>query len=168
MFELDEEMEVLDLSGQSIHDLSSLIDLVFAKMPSLKDLNLSNNNISSMPEELCRNHLPFLEKINLNGNLIPQEDDLFEQVVDSLSLIGANHPQQNGGLKELFINLTREDQVDFILRKLPKLVMLNGLSVDRNELYSSDGDGDGEGEADGDNGSMQEAQDNQEEEEQDG
>ena len=37
--------------------------------------------------------------------------------------------------------MTREEQVDFILRKLPKLEFLNGLAVDREELYSSqDGD----------------------------
>ena len=52
-------------------------------------------------------------------------------VVDSLSLIGPP------GLKVVYISLTREDQVDFILRKLPKLEMLNGLAVDREELYSS-------------------------------
>lgn len=33
--------------------------------------------------------------------------------------------------------MTREDQVDFILRKLPRLEFLNGLAVDRDELYSS-------------------------------
>ena len=44
-----------------------------------------------------------------------------------------------GGLKVLFISLTREDQVDFILRKLPRLEFLNGLAVDREELYSSQG-----------------------------
>ena len=47
-----------------------------------------------------------------------------------------------GGLKVLFISLTREDQVDFILRKLPRLEFLNGLAVDREELYSSQGDDD--------------------------
>ena len=57
--------------------------------------------------------------------------------MNCLSLVGQNHPEEDGGLKELFINLTREDQVDFILRKLPKLEVLNGLPVDRNELYSS-------------------------------
>ena len=33
--------------------------------------------------------------------------------------------------------MTREDQVDYILRKFPKLEKLNTLPVDRNELYSS-------------------------------
>ena len=52
---------------------------------------------------------------------------------------GSSHSQgiTGGGLKVLFISLTREDQVDFILRKLPRLEFLNGLAVDREELYSS-------------------------------
>jgi len=33
--------------------------------------------------------------------------------------------------------LTQEEQVDLILRKCPKLEFLNGLAVDRDELYSS-------------------------------
>jgi len=46
---------------------------------------------------------------------------------------------EEAGLKSLFINLTQEHQVDLILRKLPRLEFLNGLAVDRDELYS-DGD----------------------------
>ena len=64
----DPNMQTLDLSGQYIDDLEPLIKLVFAKMPKLLDLNLSNNMISSLPIELCRNYLPLLESINLNGN----------------------------------------------------------------------------------------------------
>ena len=55
--------------------------------------------------------------------------------------MNANNDQASGGLKALFINLTREEQVDFILRKLPKLEFLNGLAVDRDELYSSQDEG---------------------------
>ena len=64
----DPNMQTLDLSGQYIDDLEPLISLVFAKMPKLRTLNLSNNMISSVPLELCRNYLPHLESINLNGN----------------------------------------------------------------------------------------------------
>lgn len=53
--------EVLDLSGQGIDDLVPLIQLVFIKMPFLRELNLSNNLIDSLPEELCRDYLPCLE-----------------------------------------------------------------------------------------------------------
>lgn len=38
--------------------------------------------------ELCRNYLPMLESINLNGNQIPQEEESFSQIVEALSLIG--------------------------------------------------------------------------------
>ena len=55
--------------------------------------------------------------------------------------MNVNNDQASGGLKALFINLTREEQVDFILRKLPKLEFLNGLAVDRDELYSSQDEG---------------------------
>jgi len=86
-------------------------------MPRLRELNLSNNMISTLPVELCRNYLPLLESINLNGNQIPQDEQSFSQVVEVLSLIGQNNPnldgsshsQGLGGLKVLFISLTRED-----------------------------------------------------------
>ena len=38
-------------------------------------------------------------------------------------------------LKSLFINLNKEEQVDYILRKMPRLEYLNGLQIDRDELY---------------------------------
>ena len=51
----------MDLSGQGIDDLMPLIELVFLKMPFLRELNLSNNLIDSLPKELCSNYLPCLE-----------------------------------------------------------------------------------------------------------
>jgi len=61
-------------------------------------------------------------------------------VVTELSKIGSGGDEvEEAGLKSLFINLTQEHQVDLILRKLPRLEFLNGLAVDRDELYS-DGD----------------------------
>ncbi len=73
----DPDMETLDLSGQYIDDLEPLISLVFQKMPKLRELNLSNNMISSLPMDLCRNYLPQLEQINLNGNQISQDEQAF-------------------------------------------------------------------------------------------
>jgi len=116
-FEPDPNMETLDLSGQYIDDLEPLIKLVFEKMPKLRELNLSNNMISTLPSELCRNYLSQLESINLNGNPIPQEEHAFSQVVEALSLIGhkslnfdgSSHLQESSSLKVLFISLTRED-----------------------------------------------------------
>ena len=60
--------EFLDLSGQGIDDLTPLIELVFMKMPFLRELNLSHNCIETVPIELCRAYLPCLEQINLNSN----------------------------------------------------------------------------------------------------
>lgn len=112
-------------------------------MPNLKELNLSNNLISTIPSQLWQ-FLPNLESINLNNNQIPQEEDQFADVVNELSKIGSQSANEEAGLKSLFINLTREQQVDFILRKLPRLEFLNGLAVDREELYSSQGNEDEE------------------------
>jgi hypothetical protein len=36
----------------------------------------------------------------------------------------------------LFINLSREDEVDYVLKMLPKLQLLNGLGVDREEIVN--------------------------------
>ena len=54
----------------------------------MRELNLSNNMISNLPVDLCRNYLPMLESINLNGNQIAQEEEPFSQVVNALALIG--------------------------------------------------------------------------------
>lgn len=135
-FEVSSQAEIVDFSNQAIDDLEPLIDVVFAKMPNLRELNLSNNLISNIPSQLWQ-FLPNLESINLNNNQIPQEEDQFAEVVNELSKIGSQNTNDEAGLKSLFINLTREQQVDFILRKLPRLEFLNGLAVDREELYSS-------------------------------
>jgi Leucine-rich repeat (LRR) protein len=105
-------------------------------MPNLKELNLSNNLIAGIPAQFWE-YVPKLESINLNNNQIPQDEDLFSEVVGELSKVGGLSDEPDVGLKSLFINLTHEQQVDLILRKLPKLEFLNGLAVDRDELYSS-------------------------------
>lgn len=42
-------------------------------------------------------------------------------------------------LKNLYINLSQEEQVDYILKKMPNLAYLNGLPVDRDDLYGGEG-----------------------------
>lgn len=76
-FEVNSQAEEADFSNQGIEDLEPLLELVFAKMIQLRELNLSNNMISSIPPDF---HLfvPSLESINLNNNQIPQEDRPFE------------------------------------------------------------------------------------------
>jgi len=93
-------------------------------MPNLQDLNLSNNRIASIPPHI--GSLKRLETLNVNGN---QLKDVF-QVVDSLCKCPS--------LRSLFINLSKEEQVDYVLQKLPLLEFLNGLAVDRNELLEEE------------------------------
>lgn len=66
-----------------------------------------------------------METLNLNNNRI----DNVCQAVDTLEYLP--------NLKSLFINLNKEEQVDYILKKLPLLEYLNGVAVDREELYAS-------------------------------
>ena len=68
-----------------------------------------------------------LNELNLNGN--PLED--IQQVVNSLKTVGPN-------LKNLQINLFEEEQVDYLLRNLEHLVILNGLKVERDALFNDD------------------------------
>ena len=93
-------------------------------MPNLKELNLADNKIPYLPIN-CQFYLKNLETLNLNNNKI--ED--FYGCVDVLSNMNS--------LKHLYINLSEEEQVDYILRRLPTLETLNGLLVDREDLYGA-------------------------------
>jgi len=87
-------------------------------------LNLKFNNLRELPESLPL-VLPNLQLINLDNN--PLEEVL--AVADILS----GCPQ----LKSLFIALSVEDEVDYLLKKLPRLEYLNGLAIDREEIESA-------------------------------
>ena len=43
-------------------------------------------------------------------------------------------------LQNLHINLHQEEEVDFLLRNLPNLLMLNGLVVERDAIFSEEGE----------------------------
>jgi len=47
-------------------------------------------------------------------------------------------------LESLHINLHQEEEVDFLLRNLPTLQVLNGLVVERDAIFSSEGEAEGE------------------------
>ena len=98
--------------------MESLLPLL-ARFPKLRELNLSENKIRTLPADLTA--LSRLQSINLNGNLL---SDVFA-VVDALATIP--------GLKHLSINLNSEEQVDHIMKQLTELELLNGLSVDRDD-----------------------------------
>jgi Leucine-rich repeat (LRR) protein len=68
--EQNTDAEIADFSNQGIEDLEPLLELVFAKMPNLRELNLSNNLISYVPSQFA-DYVSRLESINLNNNQIP-------------------------------------------------------------------------------------------------
>jgi hypothetical protein len=65
---------------------------------------------------------------NLNMSNVDFDD--FDQTVNSLATMKS--------LRSLYINLTEEDQVDLIMKKLPLLEYLNNLPVDRDGLEDGD------------------------------
>ena len=87
-------------------------------------LNLSENYLTKLPSNLSI--LKNLVEINVNGNPI---DDV-ELAVDALKTVG---PQ----LKALSINLHEEEQVDYLLRHLGHMEILNGIKVEREALFDN-------------------------------
>jgi Leucine-rich repeat (LRR) protein len=67
-----------------------------------------------------------IEELNLNGNPL---DDIC-QAVDTLKTMP--------NLKSLQINLHEEEQVDYLLRTLQELDLLNGLAVERDALFNEE------------------------------
>jgi hypothetical protein len=63
----------------------------------------------------------------LSGNPI----DNLPLAVESLQTMPA--------LASLFINLHEEEQVDYLLRSMPGLQILNGLEVEREAIFSEEG-----------------------------
>ena len=112
----------LNLSGQSLNTLSDIFTEEDAHLfVDVTTLNLQFNNLRELPESLPI-VLPNLELINLNNN--PLEEVL--AVADVLS----GCPK----LKSLFIALSVEEEVDYVLKKLTRLEYLNGLAIDREEI----------------------------------
>ena len=66
--------------------------------------------------------MPSLQIINLNNNPL---GDVYG-VVDILAGIST--------LRSIFMSLTVEEEVDYVLKKLPNLEYLNGLAIDREEI----------------------------------
>jgi hypothetical protein len=72
-----------------------------------------------------------LEWLNLNQNrILSIKTDIVEK------LLGKN--SSNNHLISLFVNLSREEEVEYILKKFPKLKYLNGMEIDRQELELSE------------------------------
>lgn len=82
----------------------------------LLQLNLEQNRLQELPSDLSM--LLSIEEIRINKN---QFRDVFK-TINSLTTLP--------NLKSLHINLSTEEQVDFIMKHLPQLEMLNGLDVE--------------------------------------
>lgn len=106
----------LDLEGQELEDLVEVTKALL-KMRNLISLNLSGNLIRELPVNFSQ--LQELETLNLNENEI---EDIYSAVL-ILSHIK--------NLRSLFMNLTQEDEVDYILTNLPDLQHLNGLPINK-------------------------------------
>jgi len=108
----------ISLSQLNIIDFGELLPLL-SQFKHLKSLDLSNNGLELLPNDLsCLSSLEFL---NINGNMLKETYD----TIDHLSTL----PQ----LISLNINLNEEEQVDYIMKKLPDLQELNDLQVERDE-----------------------------------
>ena len=112
----------LDLQDQEIEDLDVIMDQL-EKFELLEELNLSNNQFSTLPEDMS----PLKNIANLNFQNIVFDD--FEKAVKSIATVPV--------LRSLYINLESEDQVDMLMRYLPELEYLNGLPVERDALDES-------------------------------
>eukprot|EP00347_Sterkiella_histriomuscorum_P010213 403377168 len=120
-----QESTSLNLSGCKITDIEEVYLQYLSDLPQefiISNLKLNDNIIRFIPQHI-QEYLPHLEILNLNNNKLESLHDS----IDALSTLT--------NLRQLFINLSKEEQVDYILKKMPQLDVLNGLEVDRDELY---------------------------------
>lgn len=118
MFTTNPGLSELSLSRREIDDLAELLPIL-SQFKMLKKLDLSENLMRQLPLNLSC--LSRLESLNLNGN---QFSNTYH-AVDCLSSL----PR----LLSLNINLSEEEQVDYIMKTLPNLQFLNGLEVERDD-----------------------------------
>ena len=117
--------EEVNLENKGITFLDTNSVELLSRLKNLRVLNLAENYLQRLPCNLQM--LANLSELNLNGN--PLEE--MQLVVDALKTIGPN-------LTSLQINLFEEDQVDYLLRNLEQLEVLNGLKVERDALFNEE------------------------------
>ncbi len=116
--------EEIDFENKGLTSWDAHSADLLGRFTELKRINLADNQIRRLPDDMSC--LTQVEDLNLNGNLI---DDLLN-AVDSLRTMPI--------LRSLQINLHEEEQVDYLLRNLSELEMLNGLAVERDALFNED------------------------------
>lgn len=111
----------LDMSKRSISDFKPIVNVILSN-PSTRRVDLSDNCITQLPKDLS-----MLKEV-YEINLIDNELSPFESAVVALSTMPS--------LTHLHLNLHEEQQVDFVIKTLPNLLVLNGEDIDREELQN--------------------------------
>ena len=117
-------VEELEFQDRGIDRLDAHSVEILSRFSELRKISLQDNEIRRLPADLSQ--LAQIREINLSGN--PLEN--LQKAVESLSTM----PQ----LESLQINLHLEEEVDFLLRSLPRLQILNGLAVERDAIFSDE------------------------------
>lgn len=104
---------------------------IYNTNPNTEEIALSRHQVNQLEELLpLLTQFRNLRKLNLTEN---KKDDP-SQDIGSLNIYAtidclANLPH----LQSLYINLDEEEQVDYIMKRLPNLEYLNGLEVERDD-----------------------------------
>jgi Leucine-rich repeat (LRR) protein len=117
-------VEELEFQDRGLDRLDAHSVEILSRFSELKKISLQDNDIRRLPADLSQ--LAQIREINLSGNPIEN----LQKAVESL----ATMPQ----LDSLQINLHLEEEVDFLLRSLPRLQILNGLAVERDAIFSDE------------------------------
>ena len=100
-------------------------------LAKVEGLNLQQNLIRQLPASFSR-VFKGLKELNIQQNrVISIKDDVVERLIDP-------ETGRNDALETLWVNLSREEEVEQIIRRLKWLKNLNGLVVDRKELEMDD------------------------------
>lgn len=113
----------IDFSNKGLAHLDQNSVTILGKFSELRRLNLSDNEIQKLPSDLTC--LTQVQELNLSGNPLVN----LQSAVEALAGMSA--------LESLQVNLHLEEEVDFLLRTLPNLKVLNGLPVERDAIFSS-------------------------------
>ena len=112
----------LNLSNKNITDDDNIFEEITSPQ-SYSSLNLSDNKLTSLPKDLSKfNNLSILNLMNNNFNN-------YNEVALSLATL----PE----LKELYINISNQENAIAILSNLPNLIILNGQNTNESSTISN-------------------------------